>query len=407
MNRRNFIENSGKNLALMGLAGLSAVGISGKTADSKVENAEQEVKNNRMLYRRLGKTGIELPIVSMGVMNANVPGLVKAAWEQGIRHFDTAWVYQNGNNEKMVGSVLHEIGAKREEVIIGTKALVSPRKGKDAKAELLRQLNESLSRLKMDYVDIFYYHDTQSLEQINDPYIVEAFTELKEKKKIRFSGFSTHVDWPDIVNDAAERKFYDVILISYNYSMHNDQRVFDAIKKAYDSGIGLIAMKTQCQQGWYKRELSSEMQSYYSEKNMNTALLKWVLRNQYITTAVPGFTTFDQLKEDILVALNLDYTKEEENFLRSRNVKLAMESVCRQCGTCMSSCPYNVDIPSLMRTHMYLLSYGNPLMARITLDRIDSGNGLDKCAACSNCTGRCRYNVPVSERINELKGILV
>src|ERR1022692_440074 len=56
-----------------------------------------------ILQRTLGKTGLTLPVVSMGVMNADVPGLLRRAYELGIRHFDTAAAYQNGRNEEMVG----------------------------------------------------------------------------------------------------------------------------------------------------------------------------------------------------------------------------------------------------------------------------------------------------------------
>lgn len=53
-------------------------------------------------------------------MNANNPNLLKGAWDAGIRHFDTAWFYQNGNNERMVDSVLRELNVKREDVTIAT-----------------------------------------------------------------------------------------------------------------------------------------------------------------------------------------------------------------------------------------------------------------------------------------------
>jgi hypothetical protein len=402
MNRRNFLGNSGKILALAGLAGLPHRGLAGNLLLKGTQD-QQDRSNDEMLYRTLGKTGIRMPIVSMGVMNASNPSLLKAAWDAGIRFFDTAWVYQKGNNEKMVGSVLQEVGAKREDVTIATKIkLGTDIKGKEAKELFLKRFDESLSRLQTDYVDILHYHDVKNLEQINDPYIREAFSELKEKGKIRFSGFSIHIDWPDMVKDAAREKFYDVILLSYNYSMYDDQRVADAIKQAHDAGIGLIAMKTQCQQDWYKRNLPSDQKSFYGEKNMNTALLKWVLHNEKITTAVPGFTNFDQLNEDMTVAYNLEYTKEEKEFLIDRNVKLSIQSVCRQCGTCTASCPGNADIPNLMRTHMYSMNYGNPLMARMTLDEIEPGKGIEACSNCAECTSRCKYQVPIRERINDL-----
>jgi predicted aldo/keto reductase-like oxidoreductase len=234
---------------------------------------------------------------------------------------------------------------------------------------------------------------------------MEAFTELKAKKKIRFSGFSTHTYWPDIITDAATRKFYDVILASFNYSMFQDQKIFKALQLASAAGIGLVAMKTQCQQDWYKRELPADQQKYYDGSNMNTALLKWALRHEYITTAIPGFTTYPQLEQDMTVAYDLNFTKEEEDFFKSKEVKLAIQSVCRHCGKCVGSCPQNIDIPSLMRTHMYSLSYGNPLMARQTLSQIQPGKGLDICKDCGDCTGKCQYRVPIANRISDLKEI--
>src|SRR5690349_20598729 len=71
------------------------------------------------IMRPLGKTGIKLPIVSMGVMNADSPGLLRRSYEVGIRHFDTAAAYQMGRNESMVGDVVKELGV-RNEVTIGT-----------------------------------------------------------------------------------------------------------------------------------------------------------------------------------------------------------------------------------------------------------------------------------------------
>jgi predicted aldo/keto reductase-like oxidoreductase len=408
MDRRKFIGRSTKQLALLNLMGLTSATAFASRSNPNKSNEQDAKDPGKIQYRVLGRTGIKLPIVSMGVMNANNPGLLKGAWDSGMRLFDTAWGYQNGNNERMIGSVLRELNVKREEVTIATKVELErpdPTTGKEGKELFLKRFEESLSRLQMDYVDILYFHSAYSLKEINDPFIMEAFTELKAKKKIRFSGFSTHTDWPPLVTDASNRKFYDVILLSFNYGMYQDQRVFDALKMAYQAGIGLVAMKTQCQQGWYKRNLPVEQQKFYEGALMNSALLKWALKCEYITTAVPGFTNFGQLNEDIAVAYDLTYTKEEEEFFKSKEVKLAIQSVCRHCGKCVATCPENADIPDLMRTHMYSLSYGNPLLARQTLSRIQPGRGLDACKDCNKCTSQCQFRVPIANRINELKEI--
>jgi uncharacterized protein len=403
MDRRKFLSNTTKQIIALNVIGLSSAKAIAGGADKTLQNQQDKI-----LYRTLGKTGINLPVVSMGVMNASNPNLLKVAWQSGIRHFDTAWYYQNGNNEKMVGSVLRELKVKREDVTVATKVgFFGPpiSSGKQRKSYFLDRFNESLSRLQMDYVDIFYLHAADSLNAVNDPYVMEAFSELKEKKKIRFSGYSTHTDWVEMVADSTKRKFYDVILLSFNYSMFQDARVFSTLQHASDEGIGLIAMKTQCRQDWYKQELPAELQKFYDGSNMNSALLKWVLRYKFITTAIPGFTSYDQLEQDIAVAYNLDFNKDEEVFFRSRDIKLSIQSVCRHCGQCTGSCPKNADIPSLMRTHMYALTYGNPLLAKQTLSFIQPGRDLSACNNCNECTAKCSHRVQIANRIAELKEI--
>ena len=142
-----------------------------------------------------------------------------------------------------------------------------------------------------------------------DPYIISALKELKDQGKIRFPAFSSHADWPDLLNAAVDHGFYDVALLSFNYSMSQDDRFISAIKNASAKGVGIIAMKTQCQQEWYKQNLPTETQKFYEGVIMHAALLKWVLRHEEITTAVPGFSTFEQLQTDIRVAYNLEYTE--------------------------------------------------------------------------------------------------
>ena len=397
--RRRFILNS---------AGLMAAGMVNLNALNGSSPLLIKPKKGKLLTRTLGRTGMKVPVVSMGVMNSDNPAIVKEAWNRGMRYFDTAWVYQRGNNERMLGKVLKELGVKRDEVIISTKVLLGhgPNDipaGEEAKRVFLERFQESLARLQMDYVDILYFHDMHTVEQINNPYILEAFTKLKEEGKIKATGFSSHAYWPDLVTDAADRGFYDVLLLSYNYSMYQDQKSLDALKYAHDKGVGLVAMKTQCQQNWYKEMLPADLQKFYEGKVMHTALLKWVMKHEMFATSVPGFTTFQQLEEDMQVAYSLDFSEEEKAFLTNQQVMAAIDSNCRFCGKCVPSCPKNADIPNLMRTHMYAASYGNIHMAGITGRAIQNGRGLDACAGCRECVAGCVNNVPVTERLEELK----
>jgi uncharacterized protein len=407
--RRKFLRNA-TGLIATGLVANAAIGKTqpvGKVIETCKRNADAIP-----IFRTLGRTGIKLPIVSMGVMNSSNPNLLKVAWQQGMRHFDTAWIYQAGNNEKMVGSVIRDLKIERKDVVITTKIVIDqslkkPEFGAERKKQFLSRFAQSLERLQMDYVDILMLHDVSSKEEILDPVIMEAMKEMKDQGKIRFAGFSTHVYWPEILTAAADKGFYDVVLISLNYSMANDDMSYKAMDYAAKKGIGLIAMKTQCQQDWYKNELPAETQKYYEGSVMHTALLKWVLRHEQIATAVPGFTTFEQLETDIGVAFKLDYTADEKKFLEDHNVKLAIQSVCRFCGECKGTCPNGVDIPSLMRTHNYAMGYGNLHMTHLTLGAIPQNEGLAVCRDCGECVAQCTHRVQIARRIEELSGSLM
>ncbi len=115
----------------------------------------------------------------------------------------------------------------------------------------------------------------------------------------------------------------------------------------------------RCNQYWYKENLPGDLQRYYEGSIVQTAVLKWVLNHDFITTAVPGYTTYAQMEEDVAAGSSPALTPDEIKFLGDRGVKMAMASYCRQCGTCRTGCPKGVDIPALMRVHMYAACYGN------------------------------------------------
>ena len=124
---------------------------------------EKEKKDSKIIYRTLGKTGFRLPIISMGVMNASNPHLVRAALDSGIIHLDTAWYYQRGRNEEMIGEVVKDM--PRDSYVIATKTW-EPRDRdtglfpKDATADTFNEKFEtSLNRLGLYYVDILYLHN--------------------------------------------------------------------------------------------------------------------------------------------------------------------------------------------------------------------------------------------------------
>lgn len=402
--RRKFLKTTVSGISAMGLLGMSGQTVAAKDQDKKIQESERKI-----IYRTLGKTGISMPIVNMGVMNALDPALVKRSYEIGVRHFDTAAWYMWGKNEEMVGNVIKELNA-RDKVIIGTKIYIPHEQrnisAAEAKERYLNIANQSLQRLQTDYVDILYSHSIDNLEWLNNPGIIEALQQLKKEGKARFIGFSTHTNMTACVNDAINSGHYDVILTVFNYALGEYTEYINALKNAAAKGIGLIAMKTQCSQYWYRQELPETMQKFYQGKILHTAVLKWALRHDFFTAAVPGYTNFQQMDEDFSVASDLEYTEEEKQFLQDRNVKLSL-GYCHQCQRCVPTCPNRVDIPTLMRTHMYATCYGNFYQARDAFESIPKGKGLNLCTTCGSCQAICANQINILKRIDELKLIYI
>lgn len=351
------------------------------------------------ILRTLGRTGLKVPIVSMGVMNADNPAVVQQSYEIGVRLFDTALGYQGGRNEEMVGAVIKSLGV-RDKVIIETKIPVpgarsrsGPLSPTETSAKILEDFEGSLKRLQTDYVDVLMMHQP-TVSQMNDPGVMRAMSEARKQGLARFIGVSTHAAQADVLNDAARSGFYDVVLTAFNFTQAGDQALVEAIRNAAAKGIGIIAMKTQAS----GRRFSG------AGRINHTAALKWVLRHAEITTAIPGYTNFEHMKEDFSVAYGLEYTEEEKRFLADRNL-LADVPFCKQCGKCLPSCPAGVDIPALMRSHMYAASYGNFDQARATLDGIEESRHLRLCRDCSRCSARCAEYMDIARNIADLRAM--
>ncbi|HUO15079.1 MAG TPA: aldo/keto reductase [Verrucomicrobiae bacterium] len=368
------------------------------TVIGKSETLFAEITKTPLIQRTLGKTGITLPIVSMGVMNADIPGLLRRAYELGIRHFDTAAGYQQGRNEEMVGSVIKELGV-RDKVVISTKQ-PSPRNSQnsgEAKKLFIAGVEASLRRLQMDHVDILYHHAVDSVEDARAEGPLEALQSLKKDGKTRFIGLSTH-QTVDVLPEAIRLGIFDVALVMLNYTMAHNWEILSTIERAQKAGIGIVAMKTQAggvirPDPKMPKELPPESQ---------TALLKWVLNHEFVTTAIPGFSTYEHLEQDFSVAWDLNYTDEERRFLVDKSFQAEAE-FCQQCGKCKKDCPNQVDIPVLMRSHMYAMQYRNNEMAREMLRWIMPGRGLEACASCESCRVACRNEVRIGRKIHELK----
>jgi len=256
LGRRDFIKAAGTGAAGLALLGTSTSGAAAST-----------VKNG-MGYRTLGRTGLEISevILGAGPMTPGRANLLRAALSQGVNYIDTAWGYGKGQSEIAVGQVVKSMG-NRDKLLIATKASsVNHNRLLDAGASevekaIQERLEESLTRLQTDYVDVYFApHGASKAEQVAYPALREAMEKLKEEGKIRFTALSTHTDYGNVALAAVESGFYDVLMPvicgptlvpKYSAAAKEAQNgggrpIFDmreVVKKAHEKNIGIISMK--------------------------------------------------------------------------------------------------------------------------------------------------------------------
>lgn len=380
MARRDFLKTTAT-----GLGGFAYMGVN----LTRPPDAPDKFEGTRVL----GRTGIRVPIVSMGVMNTDNPQLVRAALEAGYVFLDTAQGYQRGTNESMIGEILKD--RPRNSFIIATKASLPKDQttggyGPGATEEAYtKKIDTSLKSLGLDYIDIYHHHGTWTRGATLHEPILSALQKAKQAGKIRWIGVSTHRNEPEVVDAATDSKVYDVALVAYNFRQQHAAEVQKAIARAAGAGLGIVGMKSMG---------GNRGGAYASTQIDARACIKWVLQDPNVATVICGFTTFDQMTLDLAVLKDLTLTASEREQLRKGS--LAAGLYCQGCGACVGQCAQALPIPDLMRAHMYLYGYRNLVAAQDLVLSLALPNTV--CGDCGPCPVACTNRWNVSERVRDV-----
>jgi predicted aldo/keto reductase-like oxidoreductase len=384
LNRRSFLRNTSIGVLGAGLYGNECLA-------TNIKNQKNELPR-KLVYRTLGKTGIRVPVIGMGILTSGSPALIKAALDAGITHLDsTAGQPQQIRNEEMIVEVLK--GRPRESVIYGTKIHL-PQDYKTGlyektatEKEFTGYLDAALKRLQMDYVDILYHHMVSRRESAFYEPVMKAMEKAKKAGKTRFLGITSHSNVPEAVNAAVDSKFYEVVMASYNSRQLDRNQVKEAIANAAKEGLGVVAIKV----------IRGDIEE--GQKPINpSASLKWVLQDTNVHATVPGFSNFEEMNIDLSVMEDLSLTAAEMNDLKREDSYSGL--FCQGCGQCLQTCKSKLPIPDLMRAYMYVYGYRQPALAHSLLTSLMLPHKV--CDNCSSCKVVCQNGWNVSEKICDI-----
>jgi len=242
--------------------------------------------------RPLGRTGHRVTLFALGgegVLRthgraAEAAEVIHRALDQGVNYCDTAPAYASSMD--YYGTAL---GERRQEIFLASKTHDRTRDGS------LQLLDDSLKRLRTDYLDLWQLHDLRTNDDLDRIFgkggAIEALVEARDEGRVRFLGITGHHD-PEILMEAMRRFDFDTVLVALNAAdVHRLAFIEKLLPEAARRGLGVIGMKV-CAQGALLAHSNLTMQD----------AMNYVLSLPGVSTIVIGCQTTDQVDENARIA---------------------------------------------------------------------------------------------------------
>ncbi|MCL4510338.1 MAG: L-glyceraldehyde 3-phosphate reductase [Bacteroidetes bacterium] len=314
-----------------------------------------ETRYNEIKYNRCGRSGLQLPVISLGLWHnfggidnlENSRAMVRRAFDLGITHFDLANNYgpPPGSAEETMGYILrHDLASYRDELIISSKAgyemWAGPYGDKGSRKYLIASLDQSLRRMGIEYVDIFYHHRPDTETPLEET--MGVLDDIVRSGKAIYAGIS---NYSAEQTQEAERILKSMgrhcVIHQPKYNMFNrwiEDGLLDVLR---EEGIGCIVFSPLAQglltdkyldgipansraakpSGFLRREqVTSEVVSKVHRLNdmaksrgqtLAQMSLAWVLRHKEVTSALIGASTILQIEEAVDAQEKAAFTGEE------------------------------------------------------------------------------------------------
>lgn len=212
-----------------------------------------------MKYRLLGRTGMYVSDICLGTMNLGGQGIwkamgalgqseataqLKSAFEAGVNFYDTANVYAFGESETLFGKAIRESGIDRDELVIATKVRGRMKDGPNnvglSRKHILSQLDQSLSRLGVEYIDLYQIHGLDPVTPLDET--LSALNDAVRAGKVRYLGVSNHAAWQIIkAQGISERQGWSRFeSIQAYYSIAGRELEREVVPMAQDQQLGIM-----------------------------------------------------------------------------------------------------------------------------------------------------------------------
>ena len=365
----------------------------------------------------LGFGCMRLPTKNGGIDEPRSVQMIHDAIENGVNYFDTAYIYQGGKSELLVGKAL--AGGYRERVKIATKLppfMVSKLSGAQ------KILATQLERLQTDYIDYYLLHmltDKAMYDRLVGLGVLEWLEEMKSKGTVRNIGFSFHGSKADF--EAIVQVYpWDFCQIQYNYMDENNQAAKSGLLLAASLGIPVIVMEP-LRGGKLVTHLPEQVKKAFTDSDPSRSpaewALRWVWNHPEIAVVLSGMSDEAQAEENIRIAGSVtpgSLTEQElQVFEKVKSEMLAKTRIpCTACGYCMP-CPFGVDIPGCFSCYndKYLMGDKSVRFRYMQTMGVMSAKpaNASQCTECGKCESHCPQKIAIRQQLktvsHEMEGI--
>ncbi len=313
---------------------------------------------------RLGKTGIEVPQNAFGalpiqrVSTEEAVSLLRNAYEGGMRFFDTARAYSD--SEEKVGKAFEGM---RDKVFIASKTMASD------KAKFVEDLDTTLKNLKTDYIDIYQLHCAPRCYDENDELYL-ALVDAKKQGKVRHIGITAHKI--GVAEEIVKSGLYETLQFPFSYLASD--RDMELARSCKEHDMGFIAMKG----------LSGGL--------LNNSKACMAFMSQFDALPIWGIQRQSELDEWLNFFDNEVTMTDELKAVIDKDRKELLGEFCRGCGYCM---PCTVDITINQCARMSQMIRRAPSQNWLTDHWQQEMLKIDLCIECGICKTRCPYELDI------------
>ena len=371
-----------------------------------------------MESRRMNTIGLDMPILGMGLMRlpmkdgqideAHAINMVDTFYNAGVRYFDTAYVYGDGQSERFAKVALTD-RYPRDSFYLATK--IPPSEDMIARKEEV--FAESCARMGVDYIDFYLLHalNASRWELAKEKGLDKWQRQLKAEGKVKYVGFSFH-DSPEALRKIlADQPDWDFVQIQFNYLDWYSDCAEELYNILAERNIPIVVMEpvrggTLVEQGDDIRQMLLK-----ADPNASNAewAMRWVASHPAINVILSGVSNIDQAEENARIFNPLVPLTDEQE----QTVKAVVDTImsrphvpCTGCNYC-KDCPAGIPIPRIFHASNAHTRLGvTDWFVHHYFNNTPEENRATACLGCRACVEHCPQSIDIPAELAKCHELL-